>query len=76
TVTAFESSTGTAHWSGTGRYAGQDGYTFEVWVVDNGSGSGRRAGVDSIRLVVRDAAGATVADTAAPLQGGNLTVHR
>ena len=59
--------------SGTGTFNGVAGHTFSVEVVDNGS---RRESVDSIDVVIRDAAGAIVFSSGGPqpLQEGNLTV--
>jgi uncharacterized repeat protein (TIGR01451 family) len=76
TVTTMASSANTAQWGGAGRCDGVGGHTYEVSVVDNRNGGGRKGTADTIHIVVRDATGAVVLDVSGPLQGGNLTVHR
>ena len=76
TATSLVVSGKNATWTGTGSWNGQSGFTFQVWVVDNGSG-GKKAG-DTIRIVIKNASGSVVFTTgAAPvvLKGGNITVH-
>lgn len=68
----------TATWTGTGRWDGSHGYTFEVTVEDNRNGGGKAAkkgAPDRISIVIRDGTGATVAQASGDLQGGNITVH-
>lgn len=64
-----------ASWSGSGRYDGDAGYTYEVTVVDNGNGGGKSKTPDTFAIVIRDGSGAVVLSTSGPLGGGNLKVH-
>ncbi len=64
-----------ASWSGTGRYDGTAGYTYQVTVVDNGNGGGKKKTPDSINIVIRDASGAVVLSASGSLGGGNIKIH-
>jgi len=64
-----------ASWSGTGRYAGVDGYTYVVTVVDNGNGGGKTKTRDTFAIVIRDGGGTIVFSTSGPLGGGNIKIH-
>ena len=64
-----------ATWTGTGRYDGQTGYTYQVTVIDNGNGGGKGKTPDRFRIVIRDPAGTIVLDTSGPLAGGNIKIH-
>lgn len=75
TVSSLTISGKTATWSGTGRLDKQDGYTFEVSVVDNRNGGGKKGTADTITLTIRDGGGNVVHSVSGPLKGGNLTVH-
>lgn len=75
TVTSLTVNANTATWTGSGRWDGVDGYTFEVAVIDNRNGGGRKGTPDTIIVTVRDATNAVVFTTAGPLMGGNITVH-
>ena len=73
-TSASQLATNKETWSGTGSYNGQSGATFTITVVDVGSGP---KGSDTITLVIKNAAGATVFSTSgsAPLKAGNITIH-
>ena len=75
TVTSLTVSQNTATWSGSGRWDGTSGYTYQVSVVDNGQGGGKNKTPDTISLVVRDGSGAVVFETSDPLKGGNIVIH-
>lgn len=78
TVTSLVVSANTATWSGSGRWDGVDGYTFEVSVVDNRNGGGKsskKGAPDTISIVVRDGTGELVFSTSGPLKGGNIKIH-
>lgn len=67
----------TVRWTGTGRWNGASGYTFEVTVVDNGT-SGKKGGdTIEIRIYPTGNPGSLVYTSggARPLKGGNLVVH-
>ena len=69
--------TKTAVWTGEGRLNGEDGYTFELTVVDNRNGNSAKKGVpDTVAITIHDDAEveAWSLETAA-LSRGNLTVH-
>lgn len=74
TVTALSSTGSTATWSGTGRWNRAEGYSFEVTVVDSGTGK-RKGTADTITLTIRAPGGTTVLHISGPLKGGNITVH-
>jgi hypothetical protein len=59
----------TVSFSGVGAWNGQSGYSFTATAVDAGE-PGR--GVDSLTIVVRDAANAVVASVSGILTGGNI----
>lgn len=63
----------TASWSGSGRWNGVEGHTFEARVSDQGAGKKQVRDTFSIR--VRAADGSVVFETSGDLRGGNLTVH-
>ncbi len=68
----------TATWSGSGKWNGEDGYGFEVTVVDNRNGNSAKKGdPDTIEITIRDGGGAIVwsTDGAQDLKRGNLKVH-
>jgi hypothetical protein len=78
-VTSFSTSGSTATWSGDGRFNGEDGYEFEVTVVDNRNGNSAKKGVpDTVSIVITDGSGAVVwsLDPAVDLLRGNVTVHQ
>lgn len=75
TVTSLTTVGNEAAWMGTGSWNGEAGYTFEVRVVDNGNGGGKKKVRDTIELVIRDSAGVIVHSVAGPLKGGNIVVH-
>ncbi|MRX43496.1 choice-of-anchor L domain-containing protein [Agromyces kandeliae] len=77
-VLAFSTSGSEATWSGDGRFNGEDGYSFEVTVVDNRNGNAAKKGApDTISIVIMDDTGAVVwsMDPAVDLLRGNITVH-
>jgi uncharacterized repeat protein (TIGR01451 family) len=74
-VTSLSGGEHSATWTGTGRWNGLAGYTYEVSVVDNGQGHGRNATPDTITLTIRDAAGQVVLTAGGALKGGNIVVH-
>jgi len=59
--------------SGTGRWNGRDGYTFEAQASDQGEPGRNR---DTFSLVVRDALGVSVANVSGALAGGNIQSTR
>jgi hypothetical protein len=59
----------TVSFSGVGAWNGQSGYSFTATAVDAGE-PGR--GVDSLTIVVRDAANTVVASVSGILTGGNI----
>ena len=68
----------TATWHGSGRWNGEDGYTFEITVVDNRNGNSNKKGdPDTVEITIRDSGGTVVWSTGGPvvLTRGNLTVH-
>ncbi|WP_430647233.1 choice-of-anchor L domain-containing protein [Agromyces sp. GXS1127] len=78
-VLAFSQSGNEATWSGDGRFNGEDGYSFEVTVVDNRNGnSAKKGSPDTISIVITDGSGATVwsLDPAVQLPKGNIVVHQ
>lgn len=75
TVTGLVVAKPNASWSGSGRYDGDAGYTYEVTIVDNGNGGGKNKTPDSFGIVIRDGGGAVVFSTSGPLGGGNLKIH-
>lgn len=76
TVTSLAGDGMTATWTGTGRWNGEDGYTFEVSVVDNRSGGKKKTTpADHVVIVIRDGTGAVVFEASGYLKGGNVTVH-
>ncbi|MFZ6004716.1 MAG: post-COAP-1 domain-containing protein [Actinomycetota bacterium] len=64
-------------WTGTGRWNGVAGYTFEVTVVDNGT-SGKKGDTIDVRIYPTGSPGSPVYTSggAMALKGGNLVVHR
>ena len=76
-VTSLTVTDKTAVWAGTGRFNGQEGYTFETTVVDNRNGnSAKKGSPDTVAIVITDGTGATVwALTTTDLTRGNMTVH-
>jgi hypothetical protein len=74
-VSSLSVSQNTATWSGSGRWNGTSGYTYQVMVVDNGQGGGKNKTPDTISLTVRDSGGAVVFTTSGPLKGGNIVIH-
>ena len=64
-----------ATWTGTGRWDGAGGYSFEVSVVDNRDGGGKKGTPDTISITVRDGSGSIVLSASGPLKGGNIKVH-
>ena len=64
-----------ASWTGTGRYDGTAGYTYEVTVRDNGNGGGKHKTPDTFAIVIRDGGGAVVFSASGSLGGGNLKIH-
>ena len=75
TVSGLTASRPSASWSGVGRYDGSDGYSYEVTVVDNGSGGGRSRTPDTFAIVIRDGGGTIVFNASGPLGGGNIKIH-
>lgn len=78
-VTSFSTSGSTATWGGEGRFNGEDGYEFEVTVVDNRNGNSAKKGApDTVSIVITDGSGAVVwsLDPAVDLLRGNITVHK
>lgn len=73
TVSAFTTSGNTATWSGTGRWDGTSGYTYQVTVTD--TGTGKKAAPDTIAITVKAPNGTTVWSVTGPLRGGNLKIH-
>lgn len=68
----------TATWTGTGRWNGDDGYRFEIVVVDNRNGNSKKKGdPDSLEITIVDSANAVVWSTAGPvdLTKGNIKLH-
>lgn len=63
-------------WSGTGRWNGVAGFTFEVTVVDNGT-SGKKGDTIDIKVYPTGSPGSPVytSSGASPLKGGNLVVR-
>jgi hypothetical protein len=63
-------------WSGTGRWNGVSGYTFEVTVVDNGT-SGKKGDTIEVKIYPTGSPGSPVytSSGAKPLKGGNIVVH-
>ena len=72
-VDSIVGSGNSATMTGTGTYNGVAGYTFSISVVDNGSPGSL---IDTIDVVIRNAAGAVVFSTGGPevLKPGNITV--
>lgn len=70
--------TNSVKWSGTGKWQGVAGYTYEITVVDNGT-SGKKGDTIKIKIYLT-ATPATVVyttgATAVPLKGGNIVVHK
>jgi hypothetical protein len=66
----------TVRWTGTGRWNGASGYTFELTVVDNGT-SGKKGDTIEVRIYRTGNAASPVytSSGAKPLKGGNLVVH-
>ncbi|GAA1058300.1 hypothetical protein GCM10017608_34940 [Agromyces luteolus] len=78
-VLAFSQSGNEATWSGDGRFNGEDGYSFEVTVVDNRNGNSAKKGApDTVSIVITDDTGAVVwsLDPAVQLLKGNIVVHQ
>lgn len=68
----------TATWSGEGRWNGEDGYTFELTIVDNRNGNSANKGpADTIAVALRDNQGNVVWSTGGVqnLTRGNIVVH-
>ena len=67
-----------ASWAGEGRWNGEDGYRFEVTVVDNRNGNSKKKGIpDTIDITVKDASDVVIWSTGGPvdLNKGNIKVH-
>ena len=63
----------TVSFSGTGKWNGKSGYTFEAIATDQGEpGRGR----DTFSLIVRNSSGSVVADVSGALDGGNIQSTR
>ncbi len=77
TVTSLSVSDNVATWTGTGRFNGDDGYTFSAVVVDNRNGNSPKKGSpDRFALTVRDSDGAIVLEIEeTDLRRGNLKIH-
>ncbi len=78
TVASLVVAGNSATWSGEGRWDGENGYTYEVSVVDNrnGGGKGAKKGpADQFSIVIRDGAGVVVFSASDDLKGGNIKVH-
>jgi hypothetical protein len=66
----------TATWIGTGSLNGEDGYTFEITIVDNRNGNSRKKGnPDTVQITISDDAGFVWTIETTDLTRGNLTVH-
>jgi len=68
----------TASWSGEGRWNGEEGYRFEITVVDNRNGNSKKKGIpDTVDITIRDAFDAVIWSTGGPvdLTKGNVVVH-
>ncbi|HVE94750.1 MAG TPA: choice-of-anchor L domain-containing protein [Acidimicrobiales bacterium] len=65
-------------WTGTGRWNGETGYTYEVTVVDNGSSGSKKGDTIRLKIYPTGSPGNPVYDSAAAaaLKGGNITVHK
>lgn len=77
-VTSISQTDNEATWTGEGRLNGEDGYTFEVTVVDNRNGNSKKKGdPDTVEITIYDADMNTVWSTegAQDLNRGNITVH-
>jgi hypothetical protein len=62
-------------WTGTGRWNGEAGYSFEVTVVDNGT-SGKKGDTIAVRIwETANPANVVYESGTQPLKGGNITVH-
>lgn len=72
TVTGLVAALPNASWSGSGRYDGVDGYTYEVSVFD---GVKKRSTPDTFTIVIRDGSGHVVFSGGGPLKGGNIKIH-
>jgi hypothetical protein len=73
-----DTATNTATWSGDGRWNGEDGYAYQVVVIDNRNGnSAKKGSPDTISVVIADSDGNVVWTTGGPidLTEGNITVH-
>jgi hypothetical protein len=75
TVTHLVTAENTAGWTGSGRWDGDAGYTYEVHVVDNRNGADPNAEPDTFEIRIRDASGELVFSAAGALSGGNVRVH-
>ncbi|TFD72735.1 choice-of-anchor L domain-containing protein [Cryobacterium gelidum] len=76
TATSLVVSGNTATWTGSGKWNGTAGYTFQVSVVDNGSSGGKKG--DTIKIVIKNPSGTvvfTTGSTPVALKGGNITIH-
>ena len=68
-----KSKNNTATWTGTGYWNGQNGYTFSVTALDNGTGTTK---ADTLTLTISKGSQTVfTTSSAVPLKGGNLTVH-
>ena len=78
TVDTVSIADNTASWAGDGRWNGEDGYRFEVTVVDNRNGNSKKKGIpDTIDITVKDASDVVIWSTGGPvdLNKGNIKVH-
>ena len=74
--TAVDLAPNKVRWSGTGRWNGETGYTFEITVLDKGT-SGKNGDTIDIKIYRTGSPGSPVytSSGAKPLKGGNIVVH-
>jgi len=68
----------TATWTGSAKWNGEDGYSFEITVVDNRNGNSAKKGApDTIDVTVTDGGGAVIwsTDGVQDLKKGNIKIH-
>lgn len=75
-VSAVNLAPNSVRWSGTGRWNGASGYTFELTVVDNGT-SGKKGDTIDLKIYPTGSPGSPVYTSSGvkPLKGGNIVVH-